>query len=53
MAPLLYDGMGGINTGIIRWHTEMTGITQPWRIRELLQKIGAIVATIREVNGEQ
>jgi len=40
--------MGGINTGLIRWHTEMMGLTAPWQIREMLQKIGAIVAVQRE-----
>ena len=48
MHPLLYDGLGGINTGLIRWHIEMMGITTAWRIRELLGKIGAIVAAQRE-----
>ena len=49
--PLLFDGMGGVNSGIIESFINMYGI-RGWLKRDTMIKIVAIVAVLKENQGK-
>lgn len=49
--PLLFDGVGGVNAGIIGHFLHSHAITG-WRVRDTLIKLAAIVAVMKEKEGE-
>ncbi|BBO80167.1 hypothetical protein DSCO28_50390 [Desulfosarcina ovata subsp. sediminis] len=49
--PLLFDGMGGVNAGIVDRFFRLHGICG-WRERDTLIKIAAIIAVVRESQGK-
>jgi hypothetical protein len=50
MLPLLFGGLGGVNAGMVEMGLDMHHI-QGWRRRDTLVKIAAIVAVMREKQG--
>ena len=52
MLPLLFDGLGGMNAGMIELGCKQYRIPI-WRRREMLIKIAAIVAVMREEDGRR
>lgn len=50
MLPLLFDGMGGVNAGMLEMGLDQHRL-YGWRRRDTLVKIAAIVAAMREKQG--